>query len=66
MMPLLTVRGLKVSIRTDEGIAQVLDDVGLDLERGRILGVVGESGCGKSTLGGFRRRARCEAAASPG
>jgi oligopeptide/dipeptide ABC transporter ATP-binding protein len=50
MMPLLSVRGLRVSIRTDEGIAQVLDDVGLDLEAGRILGVVGESGCGKSTL----------------
>src|SRR5882757_9590923 len=50
MMPLLSVRGLKVSIRTDEGIAWVLDDVGLELERGRILGVVGESGCGKSTL----------------
>ncbi len=50
MTPLLSVRGLKVSIRTDEGIAQVLDDVGLELERGRILGVVGESGCGKSTL----------------
>src|ERR1700722_9812915 len=50
MIPLLSVRGLKVSIRTDEGIAQVLDDVGLELERGRILGVVGESGCGKSTL----------------
>jgi oligopeptide/dipeptide ABC transporter ATP-binding protein len=50
MMPLLSVRGLRVSIRTDEGIAQVLDDVGLELERGRILGVVGESGCGKSTL----------------
>ncbi|MBV8192665.1 MAG: ABC transporter ATP-binding protein [Alphaproteobacteria bacterium] len=49
-MPLLSVRGLKVTIRTDEGTAQVLDDVGLDLERGRILGVVGESGCGKSTL----------------
>ena len=50
MMPLLSVRGLKVSIRTDEGVARVLDDVGLELERGRILGVVGESGCGKSTL----------------
>src|SRR6202158_1312107 len=50
MMPLLDVRGLKVSIRTDDGIARVLDDVGLELQRGRILGVVGESGCGKSTL----------------
>jgi peptide/nickel transport system ATP-binding protein len=50
MMPVLSVRGLKVSIRTDEGMAEILDDVGLEIERGRILGVVGESGCGKSTL----------------
>jgi len=50
MIPVLDVRGLKVTIRTDDGPAEVLDDVGLTLERGRILGVVGESGCGKSTL----------------
>jgi len=50
MIPLLDVRALKVSIRTDEGLAQVLDDVSLTLQKGRILGVVGESGCGKSTL----------------
>jgi oligopeptide/dipeptide ABC transporter ATP-binding protein len=50
MIPALDVRNLRISIRTDEGIARVLDDVGVTLERGRILGVVGESGCGKSTL----------------
>ncbi|CAN5754170.1 ABC transporter ATP-binding protein [soil metagenome] len=50
MIPLLDVRSLKVSIRTDEGVANVLDDVSLSLHKGRILGVVGESGCGKSTL----------------
>ena len=50
MIPVLSVQGLKVSFRTDSGIARVLDDVGLTLERGKILGVVGESGCGKSTL----------------
>jgi len=50
MTPALHVDGLKVSIRTDEGIARVLDDVSVTLEPGRIVGVVGESGCGKSTL----------------
>jgi peptide/nickel transport system ATP-binding protein len=50
MIPVLSVRGLKVSFRTDSGIARVLDDVALSLEAGQILGVVGESGCGKSTL----------------
>jgi oligopeptide/dipeptide ABC transporter ATP-binding protein len=50
VIPSLDVRGLRIAIRTDEGIAQVLDDVSVRLERGRILGVVGESGCGKTTL----------------
>jgi peptide/nickel transport system ATP-binding protein len=50
MIPALKVSGLKVSIRTDDGVARVLDDIKLNLEPGRILGVVGESGCGKSTL----------------
>ena len=50
MIPALKVSGLKVSIRTDDGVARVLDDINLTLEPGRILGVVGESGCGKSTL----------------
>ena len=49
-VPLLDIRSLKVSIRTDEGVANVLDDVSVTLDKGRILGVVGESGCGKSTL----------------
>ncbi len=50
MIPALRVQGLKISIRTDEGQARILDDIGFLLEPGRILGVVGESGCGKSTL----------------
>ncbi len=50
MIPILSVRNLSVSIATDHGNAHILDGVNLTLERGRILGVVGESGCGKSTL----------------
>ena len=48
--PLLEVKNLRLSVRTDEGLAQILDHVELALPRGQILGVVGESGCGKSTL----------------
>jgi oligopeptide/dipeptide ABC transporter ATP-binding protein len=47
---ILEVRNLRVSIRTDEGLASVLDQADLKIPRGRIVGVVGESGCGKSTL----------------
>jgi oligopeptide/dipeptide ABC transporter ATP-binding protein len=48
--PILAVRGLKLSIGGDEGIAKILDHIDFALERGRILGLVGESGCGKSTI----------------
>jgi peptide/nickel transport system ATP-binding protein len=50
MTPLLDIRNLRLSVKTDEGIARILDHVALTLAPGRILGVVGESGCGKSTL----------------
>ena len=47
---LLSVEGLRVSIPTDDGSAEVLDHVDVSIPRGGIVGVVGESGCGKSTL----------------
>jgi|AMFO01.1.fsa_nt_gi oligopeptide/dipeptide ABC transporter, ATP-binding protein, C-terminal domain len=47
---ILEVCDLKISFRTDEGLASVLDHVELRVPRGHIVGVVGESGCGKSTL----------------
>lgn len=45
---ILEVEALQVEFRTRDGIARVLNHVSFGLERGRILGIVGESGCGKS------------------
>lgn len=35
----------------EEVVVRALDDVSVQMARGKVLGVVGESGCGKSTLG---------------
>ena len=46
--PLLDVSGLKVSFRTERGVARALFGVSFTLETGETLGLVGESGCGKT------------------
>ena len=51
MTPLLDIRDLSVSFRTRSGLVPALDKVSLRLDRGEILGLVGESGAGKSLTG---------------
>ncbi len=47
---LLRVENPKVHYDVGEGRVRAVDGVSLSMERGEVLGVVGESGCGKSSL----------------
>lgn len=48
MQPLLEVKNLKTQFVTKKGTVVAVDDVSFKIEKGEILGIVGESGCGKS------------------
>ena len=45
---LLDVRGLQTSFHTRDGVVRAVTGVDFHVDRGEILGLVGESGCGKT------------------
>jgi len=45
---LLQVHDLRTHIFTREGVVRAVDGVSFQVEKGKVLGIVGESGCGKS------------------
>jgi oligopeptide transport system ATP-binding protein len=47
-MAVLEVNDLKTYFFTREGVVQAVDGISFEVEKGKVLGLVGESGCGKS------------------
>ena len=45
---LLEIKGLKTHFDTRDGVVKAVDGVNLHVNRGEVLGIVGESGCGKT------------------
>lgn len=48
---LMQIKDLSVTYETRLGQVSAVDRISFDIEKGEILGLVGESGCGKSTMG---------------
>ncbi|MFZ5572617.1 MAG: ABC transporter ATP-binding protein [Thermodesulfobacteriota bacterium] len=47
-VPLLDIQNLTVRFQTDESVFNAVEDISFHIDRGEIVGLVGESGCGKS------------------
>ena len=48
MAPLLSVESLRTQFATSAGVVRAVDGLSFAIDRGEVLGLVGESGCGKS------------------
>jgi len=46
--PVLDVEDLRTYFHTRDGVVKAVDGVSFSVDRGEVLGIVGESGCGKS------------------
>lgn len=47
---LIKVKDLCTYFFTEDGIVRAVDGVNIEIEHGKVLGVIGETGCGKSVL----------------
>jgi peptide/nickel transport system ATP-binding protein len=48
--PVLVINDLSITYTVGAGTFYAVSDVSLEIEPGRVIGIVGETGCGKSTL----------------
>jgi len=48
--PLVKIRDLNVTYRTDEKTTVAVDNISFDINKGELISIVGPSGCGKSTI----------------
>ena len=51
MSRLLTMKGLRIEGFQEERWQEIVKGVDIELDRGQVLGLIGESGAGKSTIG---------------
>ncbi|MDO9576206.1 MAG: ABC transporter ATP-binding protein, partial [bacterium] len=49
-IPIINIKDLIVEYKVRDGAIRVVDDVSLEIPKGRFVALIGESGCGKTTI----------------